>query len=271
LRAIFKTVTINILSDLSRWEERRQVLVAGLAEIRPDLIALQEVSLQIRNANWLAEQLDIPNIHISQKTGNSSENEGIAILSRLPVEEQATLDLITQGRVAQYVQVRLDGRSLVFANCHLYWQPGDSEERTEQVERMLDWLEAIPGNPALVICGDFNATPESSSVQRMKARRYHSTYAIAHGREPDYTSPTPLPRSKRFLLRTLFRYLSDVSLKDFSPTWRGTLDYIFVNNALHVKNCRLALDRPAASNPKLYASDHFGLVAELEIEREKVK
>ena len=42
---VIKIVTINILSDLSRWTERRSLLTQGLASIEPDLIAIQELQV----------------------------------------------------------------------------------------------------------------------------------------------------------------------------------------------------------------------------------
>jgi hypothetical protein len=91
-----------------------------------------------------------------------------------------------------------------------------------------------------------------------------SAYSAVHGAEPDYTFPTPLPRSKLALLRTLLAYWRDIRLSELSLKMRGTLDYIFVNHRLRVVDARLILDRSAPSDPKLYPSDHFGLMAVLE-------
>ena len=55
----FSLVTINILNDLTLWDVRGSLLVDQLAELNPDLIAMQEVSLKGEgsNAHWVAEQL----------------------------------------------------------------------------------------------------------------------------------------------------------------------------------------------------------------------
>jgi hypothetical protein len=57
------------------------------------LIALQEVALPENNARWLADQLGGYSVYLCPKTGNKHDKEGIAILSRLPIEREATLDL----------------------------------------------------------------------------------------------------------------------------------------------------------------------------------
>lgn len=266
-----KVVTINILADLSLWEERRPLLVKGLSEIRPDILALQEVNLRENVAVWLAEKLDLPHIHISPKSGNAGDWEGIAILSRFPLERHATLDLRYQNRVAQVVQIQSGSQPVLFANGHFYWQPGESDKRLGQVERFQEWLAeaaARLGDPAIVVCGDFNALPEYKSIQKMRSR-FTSAYAAIHGREPEYTSPTPLPVSKLFMLRTGLDFLGDIDviqlLTEFRKVWKGTLDYLFVNERLRVIDCQLVLNSPAPDNPRIYPSDHLGLAADLEI------
>jgi endonuclease/exonuclease/phosphatase family metal-dependent hydrolase len=47
--------------------------------------------------------------------------------------------------------------------------------------------------------------------------------------------------------------------------WRGTLDYVFVNEHVGVHDCRVILNQPAPHDPTLYPSDHVGLAATLEL------
>ncbi len=85
-----------------------------------------------------------------------------------------------------------------------------------------------------------------------------------HGREPDYTCPTPLVSGRRLrgaATRGLLRLFSNRP----GDTWRGTLDYIFVSPEVRVVECGVFLDRPSPDDPTLYASDHLGLAATLEI------
>jgi len=259
-----KVVTINILSDLALWQDRRALLFKGLADLQADLIALQEVNIPANTHLWLAGKLGLEHVYLTPKSGEDGKKEGIAILSRHPFEEKAYLDLCTQNRVAQYVKVNLEGKSLLFANGHLYWQPGESNERLHQVKLLLEWLDAESGNLPTIVCGDFNSTPDTQSIQRIQ-ERFVSAYAQFNGKEPDYTAPTPLPRSKLSLLRTLLRYIHKIRLSELSLNWRGTLDYIFINERLHVHDCRVVLDRPASDQNRIYPSDHFGLYAELQI------
>ena len=262
----FKVVTLNILNDLSRWSERRSLLAADLAELEPDVVALQEVALPENNAEWLAHQLGC-SVHLCRKTGNKHDKEGIAILSRLPVDDEATLDLQSQHRVAQWVRVKPGGRPLTLVNTHLYWWPSESSERAKQVRLLLDWLGDLSGR-AIVVCGDFNGTPGSGAIEMMR-QQFVSAYAARHGREPDYTCPTPLRRIGRPRFREVYRgigkYLLNLKANHAIGPWRGTLDYIFVNEHVRVMDCAVVLNDPAPHDPTLYPSDHCGLAATLTV------
>ena len=257
-------VTINILVDFTRWNARRDLLVEGLAALQPDVVALQEVRLPENPASWLAEKLGMKYIHLSPKTGFEASREGIAILSRLPFEAQATLDLEGQQRVAQFVQVNVKGQPLVFANTHLYWQPGNSAVRLRQAGRLVRWMQTLPDNPPIILCGDFNGTPETSAVTMLR-QHYTSAYAAIHGREPDFTCPTPLPRSTWSILRTVLGFFLLLRPQHIKANWRGTLDYIFVNQKITVNDSRIVLDQPSPNDPRIFPSDHFGIYANVSL------
>ena len=123
---ILRVATVNILNDLSRWAERRALLARGLDALSPDLIALQEVTdpLGASTAHWLAGELGGYSVHVCPKTGWGRKREGIAVLSRLPVEGHEALDLRSQQRTAQFVRVRAGGRPVVLVNGHYYWPVG---------------------------------------------------------------------------------------------------------------------------------------------------
>lgn len=259
-----KIVTINILTDLSRWKQRRSLIVQGLAALNPDLIALQEVNLPHNPARWLADQLGYPHLFLSPKTGRSASYEALALISRFPLEAESILDLGGQDRIAQRAELKIGTRTIYIANSHLYWQPGESAARLRQVERLLGWLRNLPGEPPCIVCGDFNGTPETQAIQRMR-HGYRSAYAARHGKEPDYTCPTPLPRSTWSVARTILGFFLLIRPRHINLSWRGTLDYIFVDPRLGVTDCQMVLDKPSPENPRIYPSDHFGLYAEIEI------
>jgi endonuclease/exonuclease/phosphatase family metal-dependent hydrolase len=264
-------VTLNILNDLSYWDTRRSLIVDQLDDLQPDVICLQEVNCRGdgSNAHWIAEQLnhsseDKPfSVFLAPKTGIYEKKEAIALLSRVPVKRHEVLDLLTQNRVAQLAELRVDGESILLVNGHFYWECGESTARQKQIELLLDWLDTQPVELPVVICGDFNGTPESAAIKRMK-QYFDSAYNIVHGQEPKFTCPTPLPRSKRVVLRSLVSSFFG-KRPPHDPDWHDTLDYIFVDPRLKVEDCCLVLNTPAADDVVTYPSDHFGLMAEIKV------
>jgi endonuclease/exonuclease/phosphatase family metal-dependent hydrolase len=261
-----KVITINILFEMDVWMQRRELIVEGLAAQQPDLIGVQEVNIEENTGSWLAEQLDMPYVYLvpyQERPYKGGSAYGVAILSRHPFIQQAQLDLQSQGRLAQYVQVEVDSKPLVFCNGHYYWQPGSTSERIQQIHLLLNWLETLPPKIPVVAVGDFNATPETPEMILMR-EKFTSAYADYHGQEPDYTCPTPLIRQRKpwraFVLRSL-NFLVHRTLKP----WRGTLDYIFINQHLSVDDCKLILTEPASNNKNIYPSDHFGIFADLQL------
>jgi endonuclease/exonuclease/phosphatase family metal-dependent hydrolase len=266
-------VTINILIDLSLWKKRRPLLVDQLFELDADVIALQEVSLKEKTstAHWLASELnqlgDDPEnqyqVYLSPQTGQKSHQEAIAILSRLPVKRHVTIDLLTQNRVAQLVELRLEEGPLLLVNGHFYWQHGESEARQVQVELLLSFLDTQPAEIPVLVVGDLNSEPNMPSVDLMR-RYFDSAHRAIHGEEPEFTCPTPLPNSRLDELRgNLLDFFGQESHANLS--WQGTVDYIFVDPRLTTLECCLVFDKPDSQNPRIYPSDHYGLYALIEV------
>jgi endonuclease/exonuclease/phosphatase family metal-dependent hydrolase len=266
-------VTINILNDMSLWGKRRHLLVDQLADLNPDIIALQEVSLKgsTNNAQWLTQELNTKidekekkyDTFLCPKTGTKEHLEGIATLTRFPVKRHEILDLLTQNRVAQLLEMRLNGMGLMFVNGHFFWGPDDVTARKEQIELMLDWLDTQPAEMPVIVAGDFNGLPDSPPIELMR-QYFDSAHRVVHGDEPEYTCPTPLPSSTRVKLRNLIGWGLGKRVKP-DTNWKGTLDYIFVDPRLHTMDCYLALNQPSEKDLRIYPSDHFGIYASIQV------
>jgi endonuclease/exonuclease/phosphatase family metal-dependent hydrolase len=179
------------------------------------------------------------------------------------VKHHERLDLLSQNRVAQVVRFRINDLYLLLVNGHFFWQPGVSEARQLQIELMLDFLDTQPVEQPVIVCGDFNGVPGTPAIERMR-QYFDSAHNIVHKREPGYTAPTPLPKPKHILLRTLIMWLLRMRPKP-DPKWRGTLDYIFVDPRLQTQDCKVVFNQPADNNPDIYPSDHFGLWATIKV------
>lgn len=256
---MLNVVTLNLLNDLRHWHQRGPLIVDELRALQPDLIALQEVVLPVNTAEWLARRLDGYDVHLCPKTGRLRHEEALAILSRLPVEAHDWLSLVHQNRVAHLVVARQGDRPWIFANTHLYWHLLDTQHRLEQAQWLLDWLRE---HHTAMVCGDFNAVPGARSL-RLLQTRFQSAHVAVHGREPEYTCPTPLHRGPglRHRAREMAFRVGGPLVKRRLAQWRETIDYIFVEKSLRVLECRTAFTQPAPADPLIYPSDHLGLAA----------
>jgi endonuclease/exonuclease/phosphatase family metal-dependent hydrolase len=95
--------------------------------------------------------------------------------------------------------------------------------------------------------GDFNADPSEPVIGTMEDAGFRSAHKVANGFEPDVTYPTPL------------------LVGDQRPPTERCVDYIWLRGDLSVIRSGLAFDRPSSDDQTIYASDHFGLYADLVI------
>lgn len=250
---MFTVATLNLLDHQARPDERFPLIVAGLAAEWPDLVALQEVSAGREQGERLAAALNAAagragrhrTYQYAQQPNLRRQDLSVGLLVRHPIHDRAWVDLQGQGRVALAVTTEIDGRRLAFVSTHLFWEigPAGEQARRYQAGVLADWVtQTFPEVPTIV-GGDFNAVPDGITYTYL-AEQWVSLYAERHGAEPAWTCPTPL-----------------------APTpdgWHGTLDYLWKaprNAPLRVLDARLFMNEPAPHDPKLYASDHVGVLA----------
>ena len=250
-----KVVTFNLRHHADRWEERFPFVVETLLETEADLIGLQEVSLKLGPKNQaeiiaevMNEQLghETYTVYFKEARGYSKGKEGIAILAKIPVFEVKSVALPKLWRVAQMVTVMENGQEIGFVNTHLHHEPLQSEEiRFPQAEYVLNW--AVSQRHPCIIVGDFNAQPYSSTIKMMK-EKYRSAFEVFHGKEPEFTWPTPLVAEST------------------SADETEMIDYVFYNpDVFTVMECQLIGNVPAPDDSTLYPSDHFGVLAEFDV------
>lgn len=251
--------TLNLMRDGYGWPRRAQLAVDCLASRPPHLLSLQEVWLPVGQADWIAGQLNerlaLPgregfSVFARPKWGRDQNREAVSLLTRIPPIRHDGVDL-PEGRVAVCVDVPWQGATVRFVSVHLHYgeRPDHAEGvRRSQLRELFSWLTTQPPVDETIIAGDFNATP-SSPVAAMMYERFRSAYAVARGREPEWTFGTRLAE----------RTHRDRGL----PVFHGTLDYVFVPLSASVRSASLICDTPAPEDPELFASDHVGISAEV--------
>jgi len=246
-----KLATLNLFNRMGEWERRAPLVIDQLEALAPDAIAFQEVDLDLDQGMWISRQInkrlrDEPHYRIKHvaSPGKYASIHGLGTLCRLEAVEHEILDLMTFDRTAQRIVFQTDAGRFAFVNAHLHHPPEAKEERVEQLEYLLAWLDRDDRKLPTVIAGDFNSYVDEPAVALMKSR-FRSAFETVHDREPEKTWSTP------------------VNTYDDSP--HGTLDYIYVSEEFRVLDARLAFDEPAADDPDLFPSDHLGVYARLEL------
>ncbi len=248
--------TLNIRNLADRWTERLPLLLADFAALQPDLLGLQEVVFPMEQDRIIGSAG--PGRYLLARAWAGRPEYGNSILVREPLvpADSARLEL-GHDRSAGRVRVQIEGTSLSFVNLHLHHEVPDAAIRAEQVGRLVDWLGADPGagggsgpgRPAAeIVVGDFNADPAEPAYARMVAAGFRSALLEANGAEPAVTWPSGLE--------------GPAIDTDGDPS---CLDYIWLRGTVSVEAARVVFDRPAADDPGLLPSDHFGLCARLRL------
>ena len=97
---MFTVLTLNLHNIRHRWLARRHMIIAGLLDEQPDLIALQEVNVFSGQGKWLQAQL---NARLGRRTYQLAQQrrkglltglfDGVAIMSKFPIILSERLDL----------------------------------------------------------------------------------------------------------------------------------------------------------------------------------
>jgi endonuclease/exonuclease/phosphatase family metal-dependent hydrolase len=244
-----RAVTYNIHSCANMDGKVRPERVAGvIGELRPDLVALQEVDAGIPRTHYqdqarmLGEMLAM-DYRFFPVVKNGDQKYGLAILSRFPFQDvrigwlptlYPKLKLKLQKRGVMWATLKTSCGPIHFFNTHLSLY---RLERRSQSRALLgkNWLMAPPKQEPLVFCGDLNAGPLSPIYRRL------SRYLLD-------VQKTPI-RSRR----------SKATFPSRRPFFR--IDHMFVSRHLRTLNTVV----PINENSRL-ASDHLPLCADLEID-----
>ena len=150
-----------------------------IARYRPDVVALQEIdvgkprTLGMDQAELIAKKLQMQ-VHFSPAIQFSEEEYGNAILTYLPIERTRKGSLGTaskrpagEPRGVQWLTLDVDGLEVQILNTHL---GVFAAQRKVQVDELLSkrWLGHAECQGPTILCGDFNATPQSRSMLALK-------------------------------------------------------------------------------------------------------
>jgi endonuclease/exonuclease/phosphatase family metal-dependent hydrolase len=264
-----RVLTFNLLAlEHASGRERHEVVRRLLPGLRPDVVALQEVTRHA-GADQAAALLG-PEFEIVDLPGRTPQGVGECLASRLPLGAVSTLDRpLAAGEpdgpraAAVAVEVRCPPPlGPILAVHHKAAFELDREHvRERQALATASFVEdLVAGRTDLpvVLMGDLNAGPDAASVRFLTGRqslggtsvRYEDAWEAVHPGEAGhtFTPRNPLVRAGEM------------------PLERGRrIDHVMTRSGPHgplldVAGGRLVLDEPVGG---VWPSDHFGVLAEL--------
>jgi endonuclease/exonuclease/phosphatase family metal-dependent hydrolase len=245
-----RVATLNLEQDRKCWEQRRELIVQQLDDVRPDIWALNEVHIPSQTSRWLQrktlERLSRKYALAQQsKAGPESRSDGEALLTRYPLVETANLDYQSHNCVALVARCEVEGQLVDVYVTHLIAARVPDSARQDQVSHLLQWIRQRNDADHTIVCGDFNAAPDQPSIRLM-----------LEAFRPAQLQPTA------------FTPLREPGGEPTHPDWPRfdrCIDFIWVPESVKIAASGLCFNKPAPDNPDLWPSDHAGVWAELEL------
>jgi endonuclease/exonuclease/phosphatase family metal-dependent hydrolase len=264
-----RVATLNIWNRFGPWDQRMRAIRAGVAQLAPDLLGMQEV---LRLSAGEGDELDQAAMvaegfgyHVAYARAHDERWYGNAALSRWPIAQSRVIELPRCGteerRTLLFADVASPYGPIPFFVTHLNWKFEEGHVREAQVREIvqaIDGLAASDAFPAILV-GDFNAEPEADEIRFLRgltslggSKRVY--FQDAFGIAGDGSSGCTFARRNAFAapLREPDRRIDYVFVRGRDERHRG--------EALQARVC---FD---AEVEGYFASDHFGVIADLRAE-----
>ena len=245
------------------WERRLPLAVEELRATDPDVIALQEVwhDGTTSSAHVVADALGFEALYVENIDMGDGLQFGNAVVSRWPITGHEVLRLPAAGRPDEQrsaVRADIDGpRGPLQVYCtHLSWRMDHSSVRQAQVTALAELIaRSRPRSYPPIVCGDFNAEPQSAEIQMLTGQRELAvdevllvdTWHAVHPADPGCTWDNANPYAAGQL------------------EWNRRIDFIFAGWPKARGAGVPVASRLLGTSPTdgVWPSDHFGLVSEL--------
>lgn len=157
--APLRVMTVNVLTVNRRTGD----LAKLIAEAHPDIVALQEL-----DDAWVHALEDMAEAYPHQKVDPRSDNFGIGIISRVPLESVELVDLFGVNAIRADVQVGTERVTILNVHTLPPASPSYAAIRNRQLERVAAMVKNMDG-PAIVL-GDLNTTMWSPNFRDFLAQ-----------------------------------------------------------------------------------------------------
>lgn len=254
-----RVVTWNVWGLYGPWREREAAITATLREAAPDIVVLTESWAKDGDEQCarLAGPLGLPH-HVF--TGVPAQEDqtalsGVAVMSRWPIRRESAL-AFGEARVRFAEVSGPRGPIQVYGLVMDAWWFDQSHARQHAVRELLAHIgESQDERAPLIVCGDFNADPDSDEIRMVTGRTtapvpglsFYDAWEVGGPQAPGHTWSNDNPWATQLL-------------------WPGRrIDYVFAatprpGGAGHARRTRLLGIEPVDGT---YGSDHYAVVADL--------
>ena len=190
-----RVVTWNVWGLYGPWQEREEAIVATLKESNPDLLVLAESWARGEDSQCarLSGPLGLPHHAFSGVAAQEDESalSGVSVMSRWPIASAASF---TFGSLrVQFVHVDGPrGPLQVYGVVMDAWWFDDSQARQDAVRGLLAHLhDAQDDHTPMLVCGDFNADPDSDEMRIMTGRAAPPVPGLSFYDAWEFAAPDP--------------------------------------------------------------------------------
>lgn len=237
-----KILTLNTWTEKGPWRERWEIIFEFIRQSQPDVVAFQEIFSR-EWAKKVKETLDYSSLAYPEE----SKTSGLAALAKFPLLECSSFKFAAQSqntepqRYLLFAQFKAERETVSLFNTHLTWRPDEGEIRKRQADEILNF---IGGQAPAIVCGDFNAAPETPEVRKMSEAGFMDTYESLN------------PGSKALTWDNRNPYAAGASVH--LPDRR--IDFVFARGFDRPESSEIVLEKPNENG--VYASDHYGVLSE---------
>ncbi len=281
-----RLLTINTHSIVEEnYQQKTRIFLDKIAELRPDIIAMQEVNqnsaageagaaLQLGRcinnreprrlkadnhaavvaAGLRQKGLDYNWTWLPIKLGYNIYDEGAALLCRKPIAETDVILLTSEGdynnwRTRYALGIRPAGSPDWFYTVHMGWWQDEKEPFGEQWLRLQQGIRAKAAEGRVFLMGDFNSPAQvrQEGYDLIKESGWQDTYLLAESKDSGNT-----------VRGVIDGWRDKLTNEEMLQGMR--IDHIWCNKEIAVKNSRICFN--GENEPVV--SDHFGLIIDTE-------
>jgi endonuclease/exonuclease/phosphatase family metal-dependent hydrolase len=173
LETTVRVVTWNVWGLYGPWQEREAAIEATLHVARADVLVLTESWSKNHDSQCtrLADSLGLRYHCFSGVPAQEDEAalSGVAVMSRWPIQRESSYTCgAARVQFAELAGPR--GPIQVFGLVMDAWWFDQSEARQRAIQQLLSCIDELQNRAPLVLCGDFNADPDSDEIRMLTGR-----------------------------------------------------------------------------------------------------